>query len=212
MKNLRKVICGVMAVVSIATGIVGVSADETKWETHYVSAQSGLNCRIKSSTEDSEVIKVFPRGTELQVIGVDETGKWYEVWDGETQGYCYGTYFVDNKEDLDKQEVTSDSNGKTKGKYLGRFKITHYCPCYTCNGSNSGRTACAGQIIPGQTIAVDPSVIGKLQWVYIDGYGYRRAEDCGAFGADCPEICKLSMNLKKSIPWSPIGRGMLFHY
>ena len=184
MKNLRKVICGVMAVVSIATGIVGVSADETKWETHYVSAQSGLNCRIKSSTEDSEVIKVFPRGTELQVIGVDETGKWYEVWDGETQGYCYGTYFVDNKEDLDKQEVASDSNGKTKGKYLGRFKITHYCPCYTCNGSNSGRTAWAGQIIPGQTIAVDSSVIGKLQWVYIDGYGYRRAEDCGAFSGN----------------------------
>ena len=103
MKNLRKVICGVMAVVSIATGIVGVNADETKWETHYVSAQSGLNCRIKPSTEDSEIIKVFPKGTELQVIGVDETGKWYEVWDGETQGYCYGTYFVDNKEDLDKQ-------------------------------------------------------------------------------------------------------------
>ena len=143
-----------------------------------------MNCRIKPSTEDSEIIKVFPKGTELQVIGVDETGKWYEVWDGETQGYCYGTYFVDNKEDLDKQEVASDSNGKTKGKYLGRFKITHYCPCYTCNGSNSGRTAWAGQIIPGQTIAVDSSVIGKLQWVYIDGYGYRRAEDCGAFSGN----------------------------
>lgn len=184
MRNLRKVICGVMAVVSMATGMIGVSADETKWETHYVSAQNGLNCRIKPSTEDSEIIKVFPKGTELQVIGVDETGKWYEVWNGETQGYCYGTYFVDNKEDLDKQEVASDSNGKTKGKYLGRFKITHYCPCYTCNGSNSGRTAWAGQIIPGQTIAVDSSVIGKLQWVYIDGYGYRRAEDCGAFGGN----------------------------
>lgn len=184
MRNLRKVICGVMAVVSMATGMMSVSADETKWETHYVSAQSGLNCRIKPSTEDSEIIKIFPKGTELQVIGVDETGKWYEVWDGETQGYCYGTYFVDNKEDLDKQEIATDSNGKTKGKYLGRFKITHYCPCYTCNGSNSGRTAWAGQIIPGQTIAVDPSVIGKLQWVYIDGYGYRRAEDCGAFGGN----------------------------
>lgn len=123
MKNLRKVICGVMAVVSIATGIVGVSADETKWETHYVSAQSGLNCRIKSSTEDSEVIKVFPRGTELQVIGVDETGKWYEVWDGETQGYCYGTYFVDNKEDLDKQEVTSDSMVKQKANILVDLRL-----------------------------------------------------------------------------------------
>ena len=85
MRNLRKVICGVMAVVSMATGMIGVSADETKWETHYVSAQNGLNCRIKPSTEDSEIIKVFPKGTELQVIGVDETSKWYEVWDGETQ-------------------------------------------------------------------------------------------------------------------------------
>ena len=32
---------------------------------------------------------------------------------------------------------------------------------------------------PGQTIAVDPSVIGKLSTVEIDGYGIRIAEDCG---------------------------------
>lgn len=65
------------------------------------------------------------------------------------------------------------------GTYLGRFKITHYCPCSQCNGSWGAHTAWADGIVPGQTIAVDPNVIPKLSWVYIEGYGYRRAEDCG---------------------------------
>lgn len=66
-----------------------------------------------------------------------------------------------------------------RGKYIGRFKITLYCPCEICNGGWGAHTAWAGEIIPGQTIAVDPDVIGKLTWVYIDGVGLRRAEDCG---------------------------------
>ncbi|MCH5210521.1 MAG: hypothetical protein J1F01_06095 [Oscillospiraceae bacterium] len=74
----------------------------------------------------------------------------------------------------------SNEGNPNIGIYLGRFKITHYCPCTICNGNGSGRTAWAGQIIPGQTIAVDPSIIPKLSWVYIDGYGYRRAEDSGS--------------------------------
>lgn len=65
------------------------------------------------------------------------------------------------------------------GQYLGRFKITYYCPCYQCNGGWGGNTAWAGAIVPGQTVAVDPSIIGKLRWIYIDGIGVRRAEDVG---------------------------------
>ncbi len=63
--------------------------------------------------------------------------------------------------------------------YLGNFKITHYCACSKCCGSYGNATAWAGKIVPGTTIAVDPNVIPKLSNVYIDGYGYRRAEDCG---------------------------------
>ena len=65
------------------------------------------------------------------------------------------------------------------GKYLGRFKITHYAPGAADNGIWGNATAWAGDIEPGKTIAVDPRVIPKLSWVYIDGYGFRRAEDCG---------------------------------
>ena len=65
-------------------------------------------------------------------------------------------------------------------KYLGNFRITHYCPCSICNGGWGNGTAWAGVITPGQTIGVNPNVIAPLSWVYIEGYGMRRAEDTGS--------------------------------
>lgn len=65
------------------------------------------------------------------------------------------------------------------GTYLGNFRITHYCPCEICNGSWGNGTAWAGEITPGRTIGVNPDVIAPLSWVYIEGYGLRRAEDTG---------------------------------
>lgn len=65
------------------------------------------------------------------------------------------------------------------GAYIGRFKITHYCTCSICNGGWGAHTAWAGDVIPGQTIAVNPNIIPPLSWVYIEGYGLRRAEDTG---------------------------------
>lgn len=65
------------------------------------------------------------------------------------------------------------------GAYIGNFKITHYCPCDICNGGWGAYTAWAGELVPGQSIAVNPNIIPPLSWVYIDGYGLRRAEDTG---------------------------------
>ena len=78
------------------------------------------------------------------------------------------------------QETNAEANADINlGEYIGTFKITKYCPCDTCNGGWGNHTAWAEEIIPGQTVAVDPDVIGKLRWIYIDGIGLRRAEDCG---------------------------------
>ncbi len=66
------------------------------------------------------------------------------------------------------------------GTYIGNFKITHYCPCSICNGGWGAYTAWAGELTPGRSIAVNPNTIPKLSWVYIDGYGVRRAEDTGS--------------------------------
>lgn len=139
-----------------------------EWETWYVGSRGGLNCRT-APTMDADILTTYSYGTDLQIIGVDNSGEWWETWDGVFQGWCNSEYLIS-----DPNETPSGG-----GTYLGTFKITHFCPCYVCNGSYGNHTAWAGEIIPGQTIAVDPSVIGKLQWVNIDGYGLRRAEDCG---------------------------------
>ena len=66
------------------------------------------------------------------------------------------------------------------GEYLGKFRVTRYCPCDICNGGWGPYTAWAGEIIPGQTIGISLSgKIPKLAWVYIEGFGWRRAEDTG---------------------------------
>lgn len=87
--------------------------------------------------------------------------------------------------DMAEMEATVDIQEESESaeednlEYLGTFKITHYAPGYESNGAWGNATAWAGNITPGVTIAVDKRVISPLSWVYVDGYGYRRAEDCG---------------------------------
>ena len=55
---------------------------------------------------------------------------------------------------------------------LGTFKVTHYCPCAKCCGKSDGITATGTVATPGQTLAVDPSVIPygtKVVLKYNDG-------------------------------------------
>lgn len=65
--------------------------------------------------------------------------------------------------------------------YMGEFKLTHYCTelrKHIC-GTGAGITATGTQVTAGRTIAVDPTVIPYGSKVYIEGYGWRTAEDCG---------------------------------
>ena len=64
---------------------------------------------------------------------------------------------------------------------MGNYKLTHYCTekrKHIC-GLGAGITATGTQVTAGRTIAVDPSVIPYGTEVYIEGYGWRVAEDCG---------------------------------
>jgi 3D (Asp-Asp-Asp) domain-containing protein len=65
--------------------------------------------------------------------------------------------------------------------YVGDFKLTHYCTEkyeHIC-GTGDGITATGTLVTAGRTIAVDPSIIPYGTQVYIEGYGWRIAEDCG---------------------------------
>lgn len=65
--------------------------------------------------------------------------------------------------------------------YLGNYSITHYCTeryKHIC-GTGNGVTATGTTVTAGRTVAVDPSVIPYGSKIYIEGYGWRVAEDCG---------------------------------
>ena len=65
--------------------------------------------------------------------------------------------------------------------YLGEYSITHYCTEryeHIC-GTGNGITATGTVVTAGRTVAVDPSVIPYGTTMYIEGYGWRVAEDCG---------------------------------
>lgn len=87
---------------------------------------------------------------------------------------------TDEKERLAAKLEQEKKERESKGKYLGKFKITHYCLCAKCNGNNAGIGASGRKLVPGLSIAVDPRVIPMGSTVYIEGLGTRRADDTGS--------------------------------
>lgn len=65
--------------------------------------------------------------------------------------------------------------------YIGDYKITHYCnePYAHICGYGKRTTATGTTTEVGRTVAVDPNVIPYGTQMYIEGYGWRIAEDCG---------------------------------
>ena len=87
-----------------------------------------------------------------------------------------------NKELADANNTIDDlKDDEYKLVYMGSFKLTHYCTekrKHIC-GTGTGITATGTKVTAGRTIAVDPSVIPYGTKVYIEGYGWRTAEDRG---------------------------------
>ena len=96
--------------------------------------------------------------------------------------------FLKSENETMREELLSATNTIMELKseeyelvYLGDYNITHYCVekrAHIC-GTGAGITATGTQVTAGRTIAVDPRVIPYGSEVYIEGYGWRVAEDCG---------------------------------
>lgn len=83
--------------------------------------------------------------------------------------------------DLANQTISDLKTNEYEFVYLGNFKLTHYCSEkyeHIC-GEGHGITYTGTEATVEKTIAVDPRVIPYGTRVYIEGYGWRIAEDCG---------------------------------
>lgn len=89
---------------------------------------------------------------------------------------------VEQLVDETKDTTSESDDAKDELVYLGEFTVSHYCtePIEHICGTGNGETSTGADITVGRTIAVDPSIIPYGTEVYIEGYGYRIAEDCGA--------------------------------
>ena len=154
--------------------IISVAASASAVETWYVGAMSGLNLRSEPNT-NSSVITVYPRGTELTVIGTDG-GAWWEVYDGTRQGWVHSRYMVHNPDETSAPTVA----GGTIGECLGAFNATGYTPDPGENGGYSV-TALGDNLwdVVDYAIAADPNIIPLGTKVYIEGLGYREVRDTG---------------------------------
>lgn len=89
---------------------------------------------------------------------------------------------------------------------VGQCTISHYCHCARCNGRAGQPTSSGTMPERFRTVAVDPKVIPMGSRIYIEGYGYRVAEDTGVRGnwvdvfTDSHQHA-LDLGLKKRTVW-----------
>lgn len=181
---LKKVIAVGVCVVGVFTSSVGAvyrNSSDIKSELDTAismknAAHQMADCaRQLGATEDSYII------TEAK-----------SKWDEHNQTVVTLTQEYNAAVKAEKQKAAEEAAKKkaeeaknSKGTYLGTFRISRYCSCSICNGGYSGTaigtsvTAIGTSVTAGRTIAVDPSVIPLGSWVYIEGIGWRVAEDTG---------------------------------
>ncbi|MGU3474022.1 G5 domain-containing protein [Paenibacillus sp. D51F] len=83
------------------------------------------------------------------------------------------------------QSVTKSGLSLKAKKVLNNVTLTAYTAGLASTGKSKGDagygiTASGAKVSEGRTIAVDPDVIPLGWWVYIEGIGFRRAEDTGS--------------------------------
>lgn len=165
---MKKIITVIMAVLLLFYTTLTVNAAYEKC----IVNTSNLNCRTEPNI-NSSVITTFNRGKELEIIGAK--GRWWQVYDGNVQGWCYSTYLS-----TATYNTNTDCINNENKKYLGNFKISYY----TCASSENGgwNLTAKGQKLTdvvGICIAADPRVIPYYSKVYIEGIGVRTVLDCG---------------------------------
>jgi 3D (Asp-Asp-Asp) domain-containing protein len=176
-ERIVQIVCLVVLVVSlIVSGFVHISERKNN---EALSLELSDNKTLLANTQDELTIVTNELNATKENLQA-ETEKTAGLNDELAK---LQTEFEDISEELEVANTTIDDLKGVEYKlvYLGDYKLTHYChgfhgePC----GTGDGLTATGTKVTAGRTIAVDPKVIPYGTKVYIEGYGWRVAEDCG---------------------------------
>ncbi|MGZ9587078.1 ubiquitin-like domain-containing protein [Paenibacillus marinisediminis] len=131
--------------------------------------QNGLVVQqIEQVYEDGKLVLSQMVGKTVQAKQVDQV-------------IAYGTkkepeVAVLSAKSVDTEQTAKDSVGFDYKKKLTNVQLTAYTEE---KGTPGAKTASGTKVTEGRTIAVDPDLIPLGWWVYIEGYGFYRAEDTG---------------------------------
>lgn len=155
--------------------------DEYQTEKMYVIANNGLNLRTEPNS-DCEIIKTVPKNTELKILtqSIKEEKDWYKgKLEDNTEYYVNKNYLSEEKQEL------KEENSNLNSKYLGQYKITHYCSCSLCCGWSTGITASGTQATAGRTVGCNSLPLGTK--IVINGKTYT-VEDRGSMNSNVIDI------------------------
>lgn len=169
MKQIQRIVCSAAATAFLFSYSYAGAANTEVIQENIEQAKE----RQAQAHEIAEYVRTFGENdTHPAILFARE--KWSEQ--EELLSILYEQYEQAAKEEQEEQERKEQE--QQKGVYLGRFRISHYCPCVSCNG-NTSRTATGTALSPWYTAAVDSSVIPLRSMLYIDGYGTFQAQDTG---------------------------------
>lgn len=80
---------------------------------------------------------------------------------------------------LKSEKQTLEEKISSKKVYVGQFKLTGYCPCYSCSEGWGSSTAIGVRAQEGVTVAADTSKLPLGTRIYIEGVGERVVQDVG---------------------------------
>lgn len=134
----------------------------------FLYAKGYIRVRKKATQKSSSKFLLKP-GQKVKII--KESGKkWVKIRISKKKtGYVQKKFLDTNKKKAKKIA--------TQG--VGGFRITGYCPCYTCSEGYGRHTASGRTATAGRTIAADTRVLPMYTEVYIKGLGRYTVEDVG---------------------------------
>ena len=83
------------------------------------------------------------------------------------------------KENIQNYKKVIKNIKESSRVYIGDFKLTAYCPCYSCSEGYGSNTASGVRATEGVTIAADKRILPLGTKVYIEGVGERIVQDVG---------------------------------